>query len=89
MVMSATIQIQIQMQKQIPYEQKEVMVMSAAIQMTEPEMSCDGCYRLIQVTMDIIQAFLERHTKANTHTYTCVQTNTNIFWKVLCCARYI
>ena len=28
------------------------VVMLAAIQMTEPEMSCDGCYHLIQVRME-------------------------------------
>ena len=41
--------------------------------MTESEMSCDGCYHLIQVTMQVANANINTNTnvtntKANTHT---------------------
>ena len=49
------------------------VAMSGAIQMTESEMSCDGCYHLIQVTMQLANANINTNTnvtntKANTHT---------------------
>ena len=40
------------------------VAMWSAIQMTEPKMSCDGCYHIIQVTMEVANA----DTNVNTNT---------------------
>ena len=40
------------------------VAMWSAIQMTEPKMSCDGCYHLIQVTMEVANA----NANVNTNT---------------------